>query len=798
MIANAPRLRSDLTVSEQRTAGAPCVVIKDPLTSEFFRFGETEQFIAQQCDGETPLEVIRQRTEQKFGATLPAENLRAFIRNLDSAGLLEGDETESARAGKRGRGRRQGRLRGSLLYLRVKVADPNRLFDRLMPRVRGFFTPGSLVVGAAVILLAVGTAAANWSDIVQDFSRLYRFSAILPFLAVTFLAASAHEFAHGLTCKYFGGEVHELGFMLIYFQPAFYCNVSDAWLFPEKSKRLWVGFAGPYFELLLWALAVLAWRLTEADTVVNYVALIVMAGSGVKTLLNLSPLLKLDGYYMLSDYLDLPNLRRRSFRYLGNRLKKLTGSTDHPEEPSARERRLYLTYGLLAAVPSLALLGVAAVKTSGFLIEHDRPIPLALFAGFLAAKTRRRVGRLLGGKGDEADSDDADLSDGSVPAPPPPEPDGGGTKPSRESRPKRKRRIQALALAAATVAIVFLGHTELRVTGPFTILPVRNADVRSEIDGQIESIDVAEGDEVRAGDVVARLSDRQTRVELQKTEAQIQQARARLRMLEAGTTPDSIALARTAVDRAQDQLKYARARLDRNKQLADSGVLTRTELEDTQEAAAVAERDLAEARHKLEVLQRGARPEEIAATRAEISGLEGQRRYLEGQLQRAVVRSPAAGVVATPTRQLREMVGQVVQQGALIAKVYDLDKLTVEIPIPEKEIADIHVGQEVAFKARAYPNRTFHGTVTSIATTAENGSSSLSGSSEAPSGAEGGGGSGGAARTVLVTTEVENQSRLLKPGMTGQAKVSCGRRSIVDLMMRRLARTVKVEFWSWW
>ena len=180
MIGNAPRLRSDLTVSEQRTAGAPCVVIKDPLTSEFFRFGETEQFIAQQCDGETPLEVIRQRTEQKFGATLPAENLRAFIRNLDSAGLLEGDETESARAGKRGRGRRQGRLRGSLLYLRVKVADPNRLFDRLMPHVRGFFTPGFLVVGAAVILVAVGTAAANWSDVVQDVSRLYRLSAILP------------------------------------------------------------------------------------------------------------------------------------------------------------------------------------------------------------------------------------------------------------------------------------------------------------------------------------------------------------------------------------------------------------------------------------------------------------------------------------------------------------------------------------------------------------------------------------------------------------------------------------------
>ena len=252
-------------------------------------------------------------------------------------------------------------------------------------------------------------------------------------------------------------------------------------------------------------------------------------------------------------------------------------------------------------------------------------------------------------------------------------------------------------------------------------------------------------------------------------------------------------------------LKYARARLERNKQLADSGVLTRTELEDTQEAAAVAERDLAEARHKLELLQRGPRPEEIAATRAEISGLEAQRRYLEGQLQRVVVRSPAGGVVATPTRQLHDMVGQVVQQGALIAKVYDLDKLTVEIPIPEKEIADVRVGQEVAFKARAYPNRTFHGTVTSVATTtADDESSSLGGGATGSPGAQGGGRGGGAGRggegasTILVTTQVDNDSLLLKPGMTGQAKISCGRQRIVDLMTRRVARTVKVEFWSWW
>src|SRR2546423_14579090 len=144
-----------------------------------------------------------------------------------------------------------------------------------------------------LVAVALGTAVANWSEIAGDLSRLYHPGVIPLFLAVTFLAASAHEFAHGVTCKHFGGEVHEVGFMLIYFQPAFYCNVSDAWLFPEKAKRLWVGFAGPYFELFLWGLATVVWRLTDEQTWISYLALIVMATSGVKTLLNFNPFIKL-------------------------------------------------------------------------------------------------------------------------------------------------------------------------------------------------------------------------------------------------------------------------------------------------------------------------------------------------------------------------------------------------------------------------------------------------------------------------------------------------------------------------
>src|SRR5207253_4021415 len=120
-------------------------------------------------------------------------------------------------------------------------------------------------------------------------------------------------------------------------------------LFPEKSRRLWVTFAGAYFEIFLWALATIIWRLVEPGNWVSFLALVIMATSGIKSLFNLNPLIKLDGYYLLSDYLEVPNLRKRSFSYISAGIKRLCGSAiQGRKETSQRERRIYLTYGLLA------------------------------------------------------------------------------------------------------------------------------------------------------------------------------------------------------------------------------------------------------------------------------------------------------------------------------------------------------------------------------------------------------------------------------------------------------------------
>ena len=161
--------------------------------------------------------------------------------------------------------------------------------------------------------------------------------------------------------------------------------------------------------------------------------------------------------------------------------------------------------------------------------------------------------------------------------------------------------------------------------------------------------------------------------------------------------------------------------------------------------------------------------------------------------------SPSDGIVATPSRQLKEMRGQLVTQGALIAKVYDFSTVRAHLIVSEKEIADVRVGQPVALRARAYPDVAFRGTVTAVATEV---TPTISGTPQnataTPSPTSGTTSSGGPSRKFVVTTQIDNHDLLLKPGMTGQGKVYAGRRTILGLITRRLARTFKVEFWSWW
>jgi multidrug resistance efflux pump len=609
-----------------------------------------------------------------------------------------------------------------------------------------------------------------------------------------------------------------MGFLLIYFQLAFYCNVSDAWLFPQKSRRLWVTWAGPYFELFIWGLAVLAWRVVEPGTLTSAVALIIIATSGIKLFFNLNPLIKLDGYYLLSDALGIPNLRARAFAYVRSTLKRWTGSaaahTESDAAPSTpRERRIYLAYGLMAGLYSYWLLWYVAVGFGRYFTERYQAMGFFLYMGLLMMVFRSPLSKAM-------PSRPVSLAAW------------------RERATALRRRWTAVAASGSALLLSLVVPLPLTVSGEFAVLPAHNSDLRAEVEGTIVQVLADEGQTVGKGDVVARLSDREYRVELLKLEAEIAERRAKLDMLSAGPRPEEFDLARKAVDTArtrrehvrrryesaarthasrlvrakselsaaEERLRYARNDLQRFQKLFEEQLVSRSQLEEAQERVAVRTKerdaaeaeltllsadDLAESRQELLVAQKeaeeasgrlallsaGSRPEEIEAARAEITRLEAERVRLQNHLQLVNLVSPVSGVITTP--KLTEKIGQYVKPGDLLAEVHELRSVRVEIAVPEREIGDVRVGQSVAVKARAFPERRFAGRVAAIAPAAFK--------DQAWRG-----------QMVRVTTQIDNPDLLLKPEMTGNAKIYCGYRPIFELLTRRIARYVRVEFWSWW
>ena len=566
---------------------------------------------------------------------------------------------------------------------------------------------------------------------------------------------AAHEFAHGLTCKHFGGEVHEIGFLLIYFEPAFYCNVSDAWLFPEKSRRLWVTFAGGYFEFFLWGLATLAWRVTEPGTWVNWLGLMVMLTSGFKILFNVNPLIKLDGYYLLSDYLEIPNLRKRSFAYVKNFLQRLVpGSHVEPIEASPRERRIFLAYGLLAATYSYWLLSMVALWFGQMLIARYHGFGFLIFIATLGVLMRDSLKRLF--KNPLAAIRPI-FSLGSGPG----------------------RRWKALGwLAGATALCCFL-PLPLKVGGEFKILPDWNADVCAQVEGVVKAVYAEEGERVHRGQTLAEISGREYRYELEKVQSDIAKQQAKLAELERGPTAEEVAVAerdvetadararyasagyreakqihsaslergRTAAAEAEDRLNYALRDLSRYEQLFKDGLVSAKRLDDAREEVdvdkkqlgekrselemltadqltkaqgdlAVGEKEQAESRSRLSKLVAGTRPEEIAQTQEALEGLRSQESFLEDQIHHCTLVSPTDGVVAT--HRPHELVGHYVKKGDLIVKVDELETVAAEITVPEAEVRDVRVGEPVTMKARAFPSQAFSGKVTAIAPVATN------------------------------------------------------------------------------
>jgi putative peptide zinc metalloprotease protein len=386
------RVRGDLSVTPQRYEGRTYYVVKDPVSLRYYRFKEQEYFLLKLMDGNHTNDQAQKEFEKRFRPDrLTLEDLEHFSQQLLTAGLVQ---NESAQAGKQLYDRRNKRRRTELLqaftnilYIKIPIFDPEKLLTRMLPYLRWIFTTWFLLLSvsfmAAAVLLVL-THFETFLDRLPSYQEFFSFKTVMYLWAALGVVKVIHEFGHGLSCKAFGGEVHEMGFLILCLSPAMYCNVSDAWTLPNKWKRIIISFAGIYVELMIAAAATFIWWNTPSQPFVNYLSLSLMIVCSVSTVVfNGNPLMRYDGYYVLADWLEIPNLRDRSNRYLQRLvMEHCLGIETQPEPYMELHRRiLFVTF----ACVSWVYRWVVTFVILRFMATFLKPYKLEIISNMLAA-----------------------------------------------------------------------------------------------------------------------------------------------------------------------------------------------------------------------------------------------------------------------------------------------------------------------------------------------------------------------------------------------------------------------------
>ncbi len=354
------RKRLDLRSRRHRYQGRVYWVVKDPVGLQYFRFEEEEYAILQMLDGQSSLDEIAARFEREFPPqTIRTEELQQFIGMLHRSGLVITDSAGQGLQLKKRRDERKNKERlatlTNILSLRFKGIDPERFFNFIYPYVRWFFTVQALICCIALALSALTLVIVQFDVFRSRLPEFHTFFAAQNWLWLGITLAITkilHEFGHGLSCKHFGGECHEIGIMFLVLTPCLYCNVSDSWMLPNRWQRAAIGAAGMYVELCLASICTFIWWFTEPGPL-NYICLNVMFISSVSTVMfNANPLLRYDGYYILSDILEIPNLRQKASTILNRKLGHWCLGLEEPEDPFLPKRKqwLFATYTVAAAI----------------------------------------------------------------------------------------------------------------------------------------------------------------------------------------------------------------------------------------------------------------------------------------------------------------------------------------------------------------------------------------------------------------------------------------------------------------
>jgi putative peptide zinc metalloprotease protein len=550
------RRRLDLTAQRQHYLGRSYWVVKEPVGLNYFRFQEEEYAILQMLDGQTSLDEIKDRFEAEFPPQkITLEELQQFLGMLHRSGLVVADAAGQGRqlVKRRGERKRQQLLSAvaNVLAIRFKGFDPERLLNWLYPYVSWFFTSTALAVCCTLAFSALTLVAVEFDVFRAKLPEFHQFFSVHnAFLLALVLAVTKilHEFGHGMMCKHFGGECHEIGIMVLVLTPCLYCNVSDSWMLPNKWHRAAIGVAGIYVEVTLAAICTFLWWFSQPGLFHN-LCLNVMFISSVSTVIfNANPLLRYDGYYVLADVLEIPNLRQKATTILSRKLGQWCLGLEMSDDPFLPQRRqaLFALYSIAAAVYRwVVLFSICWFLYKLFQSYNLKIIGQAIVATSmwgLFAMPLYKVGKFF-------------------------------YIPGRIEQVKKPHFYTSLGVLAATVLAVLFLPLPHSVICPLEIQPRDAVPVYVSVAGNLTAIDVTPGQQVVAGQQLGQLHNIDLDLEIAKLEGTAGEYRARLASLmqrrsREERAADQIPTVQEALDTAEEQLREKKRDHERLRLLA--------------------------------------------------------------------------------------------------------------------------------------------------------------------------------------------------------------------------------------
>jgi putative peptide zinc metalloprotease protein len=527
-----PRLRTHVRISRHEYRGERWYVLADRLSRRSHRLNAAAWFLAGLLNGRRRMQEIWDAAVERFGDDAPTQDdAIRLLGQLHSADLLQCDVTpdvdellrRSHRIAQRGF---VGKLL-SPLAIKIPLYDPDRLLERWLPWIQPLFGRFGLALWLAVVGWGAVLGAQHWNELTRDLGHSVLAPDNLLILVLVFpLVKAIHEFGHACAVKAWGGEVHEMGVMLLVLMPVPYVDASASSAFPQKSRRAIVGAAGMLVELFVAALCLMLW-LEMQPGVLRAVLFNAMLIAGVSTVLfNANPLLRFDGYYILSDLVEIPNLRQRASQYAASLFQRhLFGMPLSPFEGGAREKALLLTFLVLSFVYRISVTLAIALFISGayfyvglvlalWAAASATVLPLVGLVSYLAFNPR------LG--------------------------------------PYRKRAIITSSLLAGVLAVLLFVVPVSSWTNAQGVVSIpEQSMVRASADGFVTRVLVAPDGAVRRGEPLVETADRAAAARLRSLEAQQAELEARYQAESADNN------SKVRAQMTFDQLRHNAAELQR-------------------------------------------------------------------------------------------------------------------------------------------------------------------------------------------------------------------------------------------